>query len=349
MNELLRRLLFLPEQASQFAESIDQLHYFVIIVTMLASAAVGLGALFLFMRYRRTSFRQKTPHVEAPWPLEVGFTIIPLVLFLLWFGIGYRDYIWMTTPPKDAMDIYVMGKQWMWKFNYAGGPNAIGTLHVPTGRPVRLLITSRDVLHSFYVPAFRVKQDALPGRYTQLWFTATKPGTYPIFCAEYCGLSHSQMWGNVVVMPGPEFDKWYADQTQGLVERADTGDDPLLRADASRLVKQGQKLSGDYGCLKCHSVTGEQHIGPTWVGMYGREEKLADGSTVKIDEAYMTESMMDPNLKLVAGYSAVMPSFQGRLTPPETAAIVEYIKSLRSDHIQPDASLGPTYELRRGQ
>jgi len=349
MNELLRRLLFLPEQASNFAQAIDELHYFVIIVTMLSSAAVGFGALYFFARYRRKAFNQKTPFVEAPWPLEAGFTIIPLIFFLLWFGMGYRDYIWMTTPPKDAMDIYVMGKQWMWKFNYAQGPNAIGTLHVPANRPVRLLMTSRDVLHSFFVPAFRIKQDVLPGRYTQVWFTATKPGKYPIFCTEYCGLSHSSMWGEVIVMEGAEYDRWYADQVRGLASRQDTGMDPEAQSPESTLVTQGRQLAVEQGCLKCHSVDGEQHIGPTWLDLYGREQKLGNGQTVQADEAYITSSMMDPLAQMVAGYQPVMPTYRGRLSPPETAAIVEYIKSLRSDRVDTQSPQGPSYELRRAQ
>jgi cytochrome c oxidase subunit 2 len=339
MNELLRKILFLPEQASNFSYDVDQLHYFVIITTMIVSTAVGLGALFFFARYRRRRVDQKTPHVSPPWWMEALFIVVPLTFFLVWFAIGYRQYLWIATPPKDAMDVYVMGKQWMWKYTYAEGPNSIATLRVPVNRPVRLLLTSRDVIHSFYVPAFRIKQDVIPGRYTQAWFSATKTGRFPMFCAEYCGLSHSSMFGEVVVMEGEEFDSWMADQKRGLISRQDSSDvtSEEIPADSS-MVEQGRQLSLKHGCVKCHSQDGSAHLGPTWMDLYHRQEKLQDGSTVLVDEAYMTESMMDPRAKLVAGFQPVMPSFNGQLTPPDIAAIIEYIKSLRSDRFAQDGS-----------
>ena len=207
MNELMRTILWLPEQASTFARPVDELHYFVITVTMLSSIAVGLLAFGFFFKYRQRRVRQSTPIVIPSVRFELAVVVVPLVFFLAWFVQGYRDYVWYTTPPKDAMDVYVMGKKWMWKFAYPDGPNAIGTLHVPANRPVRLLLTSRDVIHSFFVPDFRIKMDVLPGRYTETWFEATKPGRYQILCTEYCGTWHSQMWGEVVVMPPAEFDE----------------------------------------------------------------------------------------------------------------------------------------------
>lgn len=349
MNEFLRSILFLPEQGSRFAERVDHLHFFVIVTTMIMSTAVGLGALSFFVRYRRREENQKTPHIESPWWLEVLFVSVPLTFFLAWFVLGYRQYIWLSTPPADAMDVYVMAKQWMWKFNYAEGPNAIATLRVPANRPVRLLITSRDVIHSFYVPAFRIKQDALPGRYTQTWFEATKPGRYPIWCAEYCGLSHSGMFGEVIVMPGPEYDAWMAEQKRGLVARTDSGDTATVDGTPTRgsLVEQGRLLALRHGCVKCHSLDGSPHIGPTWMDLYKRKERLEDGSSIVADEPYLTESMMDPRAKIVAGFQPVMPTFRNELSPPETAALVEYIKSLRSDQVAQVPSEGPAYEQRR--
>ena len=202
MNELMRELLWLPPQASTFAPKVDNLHYFVITVTMAASILTGFLAFYFFFKYRARRENQSTPLVLPSVKFEIAVIGVPLFFFLLWFVQGFKDYIWYTTPPKNTMDVYVMGKKWMWKFAYAGGgPNAIGTLHVPANRPVRLLMTSRDVLHSFFVPDFRIKQDVLPGRYTETWFEATKPGRYQVLCAEYCGTWHSQMWGEVVVMP----------------------------------------------------------------------------------------------------------------------------------------------------
>ena len=203
MNELMRRLLWLPVQASTFAKPVDNLHYFVITVTMVASTITGLLAFFFFFKYRERRENQSTPMVVPSVKFEIAVIGVPLFFFLLWFVQGYKDYVWYTTPPKDTMDVYVMGKKWMWKFAYGGGgPNAIGTLHVPVNRPVRLLMTSRDVIHSFFVPDFRIKQDVLPGRYTETWFEATKTGRYQVLCTEYCGTWHSQMWGEIVVMSG---------------------------------------------------------------------------------------------------------------------------------------------------
>ena len=345
MNELLRRLLFLPEQASQHARDIDSLHYFVIITTMVAAAGVFLTAIFFFVRYRRRSEADVTPEVKPRAVHEVLFIGVPLAFFLLFFAIGYPQFVHLQTPPKDAMDVFVQGKKWMWKFAYPGGPNSLDVLRVPQGRPVRLLITSRDVIHSFYVPQLRVKQDALPGRYTQIWFTATQVGRFEIFCAEYCGLGHSAMLGSLVVMPADEFDAWMADQRRGLASAQDASalpGEPVLAA--SSVVDEGRRVAAEQGCLKCHSVDGSRHIGPTWVDLYLREERLKDGKSVLADEAYLTKSMMDPAADIVAGFQNVMPTFQGKITPPEVAAVVEYIKSLKTPAVRVGPSEGPVYE-----
>src|SRR5205823_8839477 len=200
VNELLRRLLFLPEQASTFAYEIDRLHYFVILTTFVMSTAVGLTAIFFFIRYPRRSEAQTTPHIQPGLMMEATFIFVPLAFFLVWWAIGYRIYIEQTTPPQGAMDVYVQSKKWMWKFAYPEGPNGVNVLRVPAHRPVRLLMTSRDVIHSFFVPAFRIKQDVLPGRYTETWFEATMTGRFPVYCTEMCGTGHSTMRAEVVVM-----------------------------------------------------------------------------------------------------------------------------------------------------
>jgi cytochrome c oxidase subunit II len=344
MNELLRRLLFLPEQASEHARQIDALHYFVIITTMLAAAGVFLTALFFFVRYRRRSDTDVTPFVEPRAIHEVLFIGVPLALFLLWFGIGFPQYTRLSLPPEDATDVYVQGKKWMWRFAYPGGPNSINTLRVPAGRPVRLLITSRDVIHSFFVPALRIKMDALPGRYTQTWFTADRPGRYEIFCAEYCGLSHSSMLGELVVMPAAEFDEWITAQRRGLASAQDASIPSERVMPSSNIVEEGRRVASAQGCLKCHTVDGTRHIGPTWTDLYLREQRLASGKTVVADEAYLTKSMMDPAADVVQGFQNVMPTYQGRLSPPEVAAVVEYIKSLRTPAVGSGPSEGPVYE-----
>ena len=345
MNELLRRMLFLPPQASDYARQVDALHYFVILTTFVGATGVFATALYFFIRYRRRSDTDVTPRVVPRFWHEALFVGGPLSLFLVWFAIGYPQYVSRTLPPKDAMDVYVLGKQWMWKFAYPGGPSAIDTLRVPAGRPVRLLITSRDVIHSFFVPALRLKQDALPGRYTQTWFEANKPGRYEIFCAEYCGLSHSGMLAELVVMPAPEFDQWMTEQRRGIQVAQD---EALARGElvrpASNLIEEGQRVASEQGCLKCHSIDGTRHIGPTWANLYGRLEKLETGKTVVADEAYLTKSMMDPAADIVAGFPNVMPTYQGVLAPPQAAAIVEFIKSLRTSPVPTGPSEPPAYE-----
>jgi cytochrome c oxidase subunit 2 len=345
MNEIMRRLLFLPEQLSEHARDVDALHYFVIITTMIAAAGVFLTAIFFFIRYRRRSDTDVTPFVTPRTIHEVLFIGVPLALFLLWFGIGFPQYLRLSLPPENAMDVYVQGKKWMWKFAYAGGPSSLDALRVPAGRPVRLLITSRDVIHSFYVPALRIKMDALPGRYTQTWFTADKPGRYEIFCAEYCGLSHSSMMGELVVMPAGEFDEWIQAQRSGLASAQDASPAPgeTVRP-ASSLVEEGRRVASEQGCMKCHSVDGTRHIGPTWTDLYLRQEKLANGKTVVVDEGYLTRSMMDPAAEVVAGFQNVMPTYQGKMTPPEVAAVVEFIKSLKTRAVRTGPSEAPVYE-----
>jgi cytochrome c oxidase subunit 2 len=345
MNELMRRLLFLPEQASAYARDVDALHFFVITTTILGAAGVFLTAIFFFVRYRRRSDTDVTPFVKPRTIHEVLFIGVPLVLFLLWFAIGYPQYLRLSSPPPDAMDVYVQGKKWMWKFAYPGGPNSLDALRVPANRPVRLLITSRDVIHSFFVPALRIKMDALPGRYTQTWFVSDRPGRYEIFCAEYCGLGHSSMLGELVVMPPADFDAWMQRQRAGLAQAQDAAPVPgePMRA-ASNLVEEGRRVAAEQGCMKCHSVDGTRHIGPTWIDLYMREEKLASGKRVVADESYLTRSMMDPAGEVVAGFQNVMPTYQGKMTPPEVAAVVEYIKSLTTPAARTGPSEGPVYE-----
>jgi cytochrome c oxidase subunit 2 len=288
--------------------------------------------------------------MEPSAKVESAFIFIPLGLFLLWWVLGFRTYVVQTTPPQDSMDIYVQAKKWMWKFAYPGGPNSVNVLRVPAHRPVRLLMTSRDVIHSFYVPEFRMKQDVLPGRYTQTWFEAVQPGRYQILCAEYCGAGHSIMRGEVIVLKPEEYEDWLSSQNRGLVTRQDGRPTALDYAPPlGNLVDQGRRIAEEQGCLKCHSIDGTRHIGPTWLDLYGRKEKLDDGSTIVVNEAYMTESMMDPLAKIVAGFQPVMPSFQGKLAAPDVAALVEYIKSLQSDVVRTSASEGPAYAPVRGR
>ena len=309
MNELLRRALMLPPQASSFARHLDYLHY-----TVIGAAFVVCFLAFLLLFYFAIRFRErpgKKPKGRLPHIVEIGLAGFTLTCFLVWWVVGFSQYKEMREPPANAMHVYVVAKQWMWQFVYPNGAAAEDDLRIPVGEPVELTMTSRDVIHSFYVPAFRVKQDVLPGRMTTVWFTATQPGTFDLDCAEYCGAGHSRMLGHVIAMPPGDYAAW------------------LSGHEATDLAATGEKLAGDYGCLRCHTVDGTPHVGPTWKGLYGSRVPLADGTTVLANEAYLTESMMDPPAKLHAGYPPVMPTFLGRLSGPEAAAIVEYIRTLR--------------------
>lgn len=346
MNEFMRQLLFLPRQVSSIASEIDQLHYFVITVTMLGATAVTLVGGFYLIKYRsgargaagdthRThpengAVEPHGRHVRGiPLWAELSVVFGLLGLFVLFWFIGFDQFARMRIPPEKTFNVYVTGKQWMWNFAYTNGTGSSGTMYVPAQTPVKLIITSRDVIHSFFVPEFRLKMDAVPGRFTTLWFEAEEPGTYPILCTEYCGMAHSTMRGEVVVVHPSE---WSFDEAEPLDTR------PLARGPEQRtgglvqgppMIEVGERAAAEFGCLRCHTTDGTPHIGPTWAGLYGSRIPLADGEVVVADEAFLTESMMDPVAKIHRGFQPVMPSYFGSLPAAETAAIVEYIKALR--------------------
>ena len=342
MNELMRRLLFLPPQASTFAVPIDWFHFVVIGVTMLGATGVAVVTLLYMWKYRRRREGEATPVLHASTRREMLIGGALLTMFLAWWVFGFRQYVEMERAPDDATEVYVTGKQWMWKFAMPGGRRSISVLTVPVGRPVKLLMTSRNVIHSFYVPAFRIKQDVIPGRYTTVWFEATQPGTYDIFCAEYCGVSHSRMRGVVVALSQPDYDAWLA-RTQEQVLLA--GEDFENAGGAGEpsggdLVELGRKVASRKQCFACHTIDGQRHIGPSWRGLYRASSPLTDGRTLIADEAYLTRSMMDPASEVHAGFKPVMPTYQGILEAPETAAIIEFIKSLReTDEEKPEVQL----------
>jgi cytochrome c oxidase subunit 2 len=351
MNELLRTLLFLPPQASTVAAEVDLLHFFVISITMLGAAGVTVVGGYFLIKYRARAPSAETAehaprrHVR-PMPLSLEFGAIGglLTLFLLWWYIGFSQYMRLRVAPEHTLDVYVTGKMWMWNFAYGDGSGSAGTLYVPARVPVKLLLTSRDVIHSFYVPDFRVKQDAVPGRFTTAWFEAKAPGTYEILCAEYCGMSHSAMRGLVVVMDPADWKGGAPGGARSEELLAQTlAHAPGTSAAGAGLVELGERTAVAYGCVRCHTVDGTPHIGPTWAGLDGALIPLEDGSTVRADEAYLTASMMEPRAQIHRGYRPVMPSYFGALPAPEAAAIVEYIKSLRALRRGPDVQVfGPT-------
>jgi cytochrome c oxidase subunit 2 len=348
LNDTVRSMLWVPRAASTFSERVDRLHLFVITVTMVASLLIGIVAIYFMFKYARRGLDEPTPRVTPSVRFEAVIIAVPLALFLIWFALGYRDYVWYATPPKGTTDVYVMAKKWMWKFSYPDGPNGLATLHVPANRPVRLLLTSRDVIHSFFVPDFRIKQDVLPGRYTSTWFEATQPGRYRIMCAEYCGTWHSHMWGEVIAMPPAEFDEWLLAERRGLRGRIDSSEEDGEKLQRG-VVLEGQRIAAVQGCFKCHSTDGSPHIGPTWLGLYQRRETLEDGKTVVADEGYLTDSMSDPLARIVKGYRPVMPSYRGKLSPIEIAALVEFIKSLQSPNLEPVPAKEASFEPARNR
>ncbi|HEX4416481.1 MAG TPA: cytochrome c oxidase subunit II [Kofleriaceae bacterium] len=370
MNELLRRLLHLPAQRSSMARAVDMLHYSVILATMAGVALAAIvTAIFLFRYRRRTTAIPLTPKVRAPAWLELLVIGGLLGLFGVWWVIGFAQYRVLETPPADAIPVYVTAKQWMWKFAYPSGPTATDELVVPVGRPVKLIMTSRDVIHSFYVPEFRIKQDVVPGRAVTTWFEATDPGTYEILCTQYCGTRHSFMRAQVIALAADDYARWLdaaraplalpgakgdgqatarrdrastsavaseANDTTGGMAGGTAAGEPggaiAALGPGATLAERGHQIAAERGCLRCHSVDGTPFIGPTWANAFGRRRATADGGDVLVDEAYLTQSMMDPRAVIAAGFAPVMPSYQGALTPDETSAILEYIRALRDVH-----------------
>ncbi len=321
MNGYLLKLLFLPSQSSTLAYDIDELHYFVILTTMAGATLVTLVGAYFVVRYRRRLPEPDPPNPDSAttphYLLELGAVLGLAALFLVWWVIGARQFMQLRVAPTDSMIVYVTAKKWMWKFAYPEGARSIATLYVPAGRPVKLVMTSRDVIHSFFVPSFRIKQDVVPGRYTTAWFRAEKTGTYPILCAEYCGTDHSAMRGEVRVLEPADYARWLDDPSRD-------------RSGEQDLVSRGRDVAVRRACVTCHSVgAGTSTTGPSWAGLYDSYVELRGGTRVLADEAYLTRSMMDPNADIVSGYQPVMPTYAGTLDASETAALVEYIESLR--------------------
>lgn len=335
-------MLHLPPQASSIAGDIDSLQYIEITTMWALGAVMGLIALFFAIRYsrgRRTDRPDGPPRkITSPLWLEVGVGTVLLSLFFFYWVIGFRQYVDTRQVPDDALEVYVTGKQWVWKFAYADGPASAGVLYLPVDRPARLMLTSRDVIHSFFVPAFRLKQDALPGRFTQLTVTPTETGRFDIMCAEFCGAGHSRMMGEVVVLPQEQFAAWLADEPPErgpdavtgtpITTVPDTGGVGAGVAERLRMRQRGFEAAAANGCFQCHSSDGSPHLGPTWLGLYDSWVRLESGDSARATTAYLTESMMDPMRRIVAGFQPIMPSYQGRLQPGDVAAILEYIKSL---------------------
>jgi cytochrome c oxidase subunit 2 len=309
-----------PEQASNFAPKVDALYSFLLLVTAFFTILIFALICYFGLKYRRRPGR-KPQEVHTSRTLELTWSVIPFMLTLVMFGWGAGLYVHMSRPPDDAMEIDVIGKQWMWKTQHPNGKREINELHVPLGRPVKLVMTSQDVIHSFFIPAFRVKQDVLPGRYTTEWFTATAIGEYHLFCAEYCGDQHSGMIGRVVVMEAAKYQSWLAG----------------VPADEAP-VAAGEKLFTQYACITCHGQRG-----PGLAGVYNSTRAvIEDGrqKQVKADDDYLRESILNPSRKIVVGFQPLMPTFAGQLSEEQVLDLIAYIKSLKE--AQPVQTTGQT-------
>ena len=301
---------FQPEQASSIAKSVDQLYFFLTAVTLFFTVLIFSIIFYFMIKYRRRSPDERPKAIEGSFPLEVLWTAIPTLIVAMIFVWGSTLYFRNSEAPKGSMEIFVTGKQWMWKVEHPEGQREINELHVPLGRPVKLTMTSEDVIHDFFVPAFRVKKDVLPGRYTTLWFEATKVGTFHLFCAQYCGAFHAGMIGSIIVQPPDEYERWLAGGAPG-----------------ESMEQAGAKVFQSSGCPTCHQADGKG-LGPSLLGVYGQPVKLTTGETVTADDAYMRESILLPKAKVVLGYSPIMPSFQGQLTEEQLNNVIAYLRAL---------------------
>jgi cytochrome c oxidase subunit II len=298
-----------PQQASNFAPGTDALYLFLVVVSAVMTLLIYTAIIVLASKYRRKAGVQPV-QIEGSHVLEITWSVLPMFFFFAFFAWGAWIYFKERTPPQHANEIYVVAKQWMWKIQHPEGVREINELHVPLGANVKLIMTSQDVIHSFFIPAFRIKQDVLPGRYTIMWFRATEPGTYHLFCAEYCGTLHSGMIGSIIVQHPAEYQTW-------------------LNGGSSNapLAQTGEKLFAELGCVSCHRADA-QGRGPVLNGVFGKTVALEDGRTVVADENYIRESILDPGAKVVVGYKPVMPTFQGLITEEQLSALVAYIKTL---------------------
>jgi cytochrome c oxidase subunit 2 len=312
----------LPEQASTMAARVDLLYGFLVAVTLVFSVGIALTLVVFAIRYRRRSEAERPAEIHGSLALELAWTIAPLFILVAMFVWGAVLFFSMNRPPDNPIEIQVVGKRWMWKLQHMTGQREINELHVPAGRPVKLTLTSEDVIHSFYVPAFRIKKDAVPGRYNVAWFQATKPGRYHLFCAEYCGTQHSRMIGSIVVVDPADFQTWL----QG-------GPAPTSPVEA------GRKLFTELNCATCHRPD-SQGRGPVLDGLAGGTVKLVGGGSAQADEAYLRESILLPAAKIVEGYQPIMPTYQGQVSEEAVLQLIAYIQSLKRPQAEPAGGVG---------
>jgi cytochrome c oxidase subunit 2 len=305
-----------PEQASTMAVRLDALLYFLLAVAGFFATLICVLIVAFVIKYRRRSEDERPQPILGDLRLEIFWTVVPLGLTMIMFVWGARLFYITYHPPRDSLEINVVAKQWMWKVQHPEGRSEIDELHIPMARPIKLILTSQDVIHDFFVPAFRVKMDVLPGRYTTLWFEATKPGVYHLFCAQYCGTQHSGMVGRIVVMEPARYQTWLSGETAVI-----------------SMASAGEKLFQRLACNTCHLESGAGR-GPSLVGLFGKKVQLQSGQTVTADENYIRESILEPQAKITAGYPPIMPTFKGLVSEDGIMQIVAYIKSLTHEGTQ---------------
>jgi cytochrome c oxidase subunit 2 len=299
-----------PDQASTFAGEVDALYFFILAVCSFFALTVAVLVIYFGLRYHKTHDGEVGARIEGNLPLELVWSVIPTIIAMVMFGWGAAVFYHVRRPPDEAMHIYAVGKQWMWKFQHLEGQREINELHVPAGRPIKITLSSEDVIHSLFFPSFRTKMDAIPGRYTELWFEATTPGTYHIFCTEYCGTNHSGMIGRVIVLEPSQFQAWLQG---GGVE--------------GTLAERGERVFNDQACATCHLDSG-QGRGPSLKDIVGTTVELQSGATAVVDDAYLRESILNSQAKVVKGYQPLMPTFQGLISEENLVALIEHLKSL---------------------
>jgi cytochrome c oxidase subunit 2 len=304
-----------PPQASTVALPIDLIYIYITAVSVFFTVLIFALVIFFSVKYRRRSDAERPKPIEGNHLLEIIWVAVPLVIVLTMFVAGAVVFFYIFHPPKEGIQMYGVGKQWMWKFQHPEGRREINDLHVPLGIPVKMTLTSEDVIHDFFVPAFRIKMDVVPGRYVQTWFKATKLGEFHLFCAEYCGTKHSQMIGKVIVMKPEDYAKWLA------------GQDPASPMPAVSMAERGAKLFQDLRCVTCHGGT-LSALGPKLEGVYGSTVELEGGKTVTADDTYLRESIMFPTKRVVKGFQPLMPTYQGQIAEEDVLAIISYIKTL---------------------
>lgn len=302
-------IIWFPDQGSTTARQVDHLLIALVTVTGLVGLLVAVLLIYFAVRYRRRPNAPPPPAVPGNTALEVAWSITPLAIFIGFFIWGAKVYFDAYRAPDDATVVYVTAKQWMWRFQHPGGQREINELHVPVGRPIKLMLTSEDVIHSFFVREFRVHVDVLPGRFTSVWFEATKPDSFRLFCSQYCGTNHAGMIGHVIAMKPADYEAWLHSRAEG------------------SLALEGRKVFLKYRCLSCHSANAEARA-PVLENLYGKTIPLRDGGTVVADEEYVRESIYEPAAKIVAGYENIMPTFKGQITSEEMVALIAFIRSL---------------------